>query len=106
MGRGSHQALASDFLECYRFLVDRAVLALINKKQIKQDNFRIDPDTGLSRLDSDGFHVFIHYMEKIFKTKRKLDNTRLPYEVWFDKSVRKFLESARCGLRFRAYRYL
>lgn len=39
--RGSHSALASDLMEPLRALVDTTVLALIRRKEIKPENFRL-----------------------------------------------------------------
>ncbi|MDH2431446.1 CRISPR-associated endonuclease Cas1 [Pokkaliibacter sp. MBI-7] len=42
-GRGKHCALASDMMEPFRILVERAVLALINRREVLPSDFSLTP---------------------------------------------------------------
>ncbi|MDD3051481.1 MAG: CRISPR-associated endonuclease Cas1, partial [Candidatus Cloacimonetes bacterium] len=103
-GRGTHEALASDLLECYRFLIDRIVLSLIHKKQIQLENFNSIPNSSYLKMDSSGFRIFIRYFEKTMKSEVKIKNRFLSYEEWIDSTVLSLKNSLFLSSQFRAYR--
>jgi len=105
-GRGTHEALASDLMECYRFIVDRIVVALIHKKIIKQENFYTIENSSYLKLDSQGFRSFIRYFEKTMKTDLRIKDKVYTYEVWIDKTVLSFKNSLYLGTSFKSYRSL
>jgi CRISPR-associated endonuclease Cas1 len=105
-GRGNHEALASDLVECYRFLIDRIVLALINKKLITQNNFYQVAYSNYLRLDSEGFRAFIRYFENTMKTEIKIKGRTFSYEVWLDKTVLSLKNALLLGTTFKSYRSL
>lgn len=59
-----HAALASDIIESYRHIVERAALTAVNTKQIQLDDFRIE-DNQL-RLSSKARKAYITLLEKRF----------------------------------------
>ncbi|MDP8219759.1 MAG: CRISPR-associated endonuclease Cas1, partial [Candidatus Stygibacter frigidus] len=105
-GRGTHEALASDLVECFRFLVDRMVIALINKKLITLDNFYHNSGSSYLKLDSPGFRAFIRYYENTIKREVKINDRTFSYEVWIDKTVLSLKNSLYLGTNFKAYRSL
>ncbi len=104
--RGTHEALASDFTEIFRYLIDRIVLALIHTKRIKLENFYTIQNSNYLKMDSEGFRAFIRYFEKTMKTEIKIKDRRYSYEIWIDKTVRSFKNSLIFGVPFKAYRSL
>ncbi|WP_257386169.1 CRISPR-associated endonuclease Cas1 [Tahibacter caeni] len=42
--RGTHAALASDFIEPFRFLVERQVLSQLNRREFRPEDFLLRPD--------------------------------------------------------------
>jgi len=105
-GRGTHEALASDLMECNRFIVDRIVLSLIHKKQITEDNFYHIPDSTYLKLDSLGFRTFIRAFEATMKREIRIKNQQFTYEVWIEKLVRSFKNSLTLGVSFKAHRLI
>jgi len=105
-GRGTHEALASDLMECYRFLIDRIVIALIRKKLIKEENFYTIENSDYLKLDSHGFRAFIRYFEKTMKRDLRIKDKVYTYEVWIEKTILSFKNSLYLGTPFRAYRSL
>ncbi len=106
MGRGTHEALASDLMECFRFLIDRIVLSLIHKKQITKSNFYSIDGSSYLKLDSVGFRTFIRAFESTMKREISVKNQSYTYEVWIEKMVRSFKNSLLLGVKFKAYRFL
>ncbi|WP_295387727.1 CRISPR-associated endonuclease Cas1 [uncultured Thiodictyon sp.] len=45
-GHGRHAALASDLMECFRHLVERQALSMINRGELKPTDFLLDPQQG------------------------------------------------------------
>jgi CRISPR-associated protein Cas1 len=55
--RFGHAALASDFVEIYRAVIDHFVIKAINRKEFEKDDFSCD-EGGRYRLSSSGFEKF------------------------------------------------
>jgi len=64
-GRGHHFALASDMMEELRHIIERVVLSLIHKKEIRPEHFKPTQVKGQPsyRLEGEGFRKFIHRYE-------------------------------------------
>ena len=59
-----HAALASDIIESYRHIVERTALTMVNTKQIKLDDFRIEENQ--LRLSNTARKAYITQLEKRF----------------------------------------
>lgn len=64
-----HLALASDLVEEFRHKVDRLVVRLINRREIRAEHFLHGPeaDAGACRLSDDGRRVFILAIDSVFQ---------------------------------------
>jgi group II intron reverse transcriptase/maturase/CRISPR-associated endonuclease Cas1 len=69
-GRGTHAALASDFMEPFRHLVERASLSMLRRKQLSWADFRRKGDGGIEILSA-ARHSFIAELERSFAEPRK-----------------------------------
>lgn len=69
-GRGTHAALASDFMEPFRHLVERASLSMLRRKQLSWADFRRKGDGGIE-IVSAARHSFIAELERSFAEPRK-----------------------------------
>ena len=106
IGRGTHEALASDIVEIFRYLVDRIVLAIIHKKQITNDNFYFTEYSSYMRLDSIGFRTYIRYFEQTMKREMKYKDLIYTYEEWIDKSVVSLRNALILKSKFHTFRSL
>lgn len=57
-GHGRHAALASDLMECFRHLVERQALSMINRGELKPGDFLLDPQQGC-RLSRPALHSYL-----------------------------------------------
>lgn len=66
-----HAALASDIIESYRHLIERAALTSVNNKMIQLEDFRMEDEQ--LRLGSDARKTYLRLLESYFlKTRREL----------------------------------
>jgi CRISPR-associated endonuclease Cas1 len=101
-----HFALASDMIEPYRFLVDRIVLALINKGEMKHDDFTVtDSARGrFCRLECEGFRKFINKFENTMHDRiTGKDGVARTWAEQLDFSCRQLVNSLRLGIPFTPY---
>ncbi len=92
-----HPALVSDLLEEFRApLVDRLVLKVVNRQQVKEQDF-IQEEGGL-RLSKEGLHKFLVAYRDLITRKQKFNNEQLNYLQIIHKQIlqfRQFLEGKR-----------
>lgn len=86
VGRGAHAALASDLIEPLRHLVERIVLSLIHKKEIRPEHFTTSESGhgGECRLTDDGFRTLIHRYEKTMAGSFNHEGENVTYNAYLD----------------------
>lgn len=101
--RGRHMALASDFLENYRFIAENITLNLINLKMVKLDDFEEFEykQNKFTKMSDAGFRKFIHRFEKTM-VRKFIDerNEKTPMEQLLNDNVQKFVRCLHLGLEY------
>jgi len=106
-GRGAHAALASDLVEELRHIVDRVVLALVHKGEVKPDDFEVAQRRGvnISRLKGEGFRKFIGKFEGTMASKASYHGgERLSYNAYLDEIADNLRRALKLGIPYRALR--
>ncbi|WP_460057865.1 CRISPR-associated endonuclease Cas1 [Spirochaeta dissipatitropha] len=85
VSHGAHDALASDIMESFRFIVDELIIELIQTNFIVRSDFDLIPNRnqGLFRLNGDGFRKFLRQFELKMHESRlwEGDITETPLEA-------------------------
>ncbi len=98
--RGKHSALASDMQEPFRMVVERTVLTLINRRQIKPDDFQITPE--FCNMSSEARKTLLTAIMQELTQPRSNHKTRLLDDI-FSQPIR-LNQSIRQQANFRAWR--
>ncbi len=108
VGRGRHMALASDLMEPLRHVIERIVLALIHRKEIRPEHFSTSERYGkaLTRLDGDGFRLFVAAFESTMGTSFKPARSvkALSMNAYLDAMILSFGRHLAYGLPFTPLR--
>lgn len=106
-GRGSHHALASDLMEQFRFLVDAVVWAVVQKRQVKPEDFTLSTDgTGQTLMTSDCRKMFIGEVDRRLLTAfTPSTGHTMTYRAFIDRQAKQFSRFASGAQpRYEAYR--
>lgn len=92
-----HPALVSDLMEEFRApLVDRLVLNVVNRQQVKEEDF--SPEEGVYRLSREGLQKFLEAYRQLILQKQKVKEEQLNYLQIIHQQVlqfRRYLEGKR-----------
>jgi len=106
--RGRHMALASDLVECFRFIAERVMLSLIHLKKLTPDDFV--EVTGIkssyTKLSGEGFKAYLHRFEWMMNQEIKLQDSNKPvkYAQLFDLMINRLIRAMRLGIDFKPIR--
>ncbi len=102
--RGMHQALASDMIEPFRFLIDRIVLSLIHNQQVSEQDFIPCEYSNFKRLASEAMKNYIHRYEFTMRNEVKIGEENLSWALVIDKSAAQLMRCLRLGIDFKPHR--
>lgn len=104
LGRGKHKALASDLVECFRFLAEMITVSSIKLKIISTENFTKQKfgNSEYTRLSADGFKKYIRRFERTMS--QKAPENKLSYSQLINEEVKTLIRSLRLGIEFKPYR--
>lgn len=104
-GRGTHCALASDLMEELRHIVERVVLSLIHREEIKEEDFTTVKVRGVAacRLTGEGFRKFIRRFETTMATKSSYHGgARISLNCYLDEMADGLKRSLRLDIPYKA----
>ncbi len=104
---GAQYALASDVLESFRFLADRAVIAVIRLKLVTASCFENKPASGktITYMNDEGFREFIHRFEWMLNESITLpDLGQRTYVEIIDGACRNLVTCLKLGLPYKHFR--
>ncbi len=106
INRGRHYALASDLMEPMRHIIDRLVLALIHRKEIKKDDFyeRKMYGTKVHYLKNKAFKKVISKYEKTLASTFTYNKKKISYNNYIDRMVEDFVRSIKLNIKFKMLR--
>ncbi len=96
---GQHKTLVSDLMEPFRYLVERAVLTLVNRRQIKPEDFAVT-EQGCQMSSEARKTLLVHLLASL--TRQQGDQPPLAEEI--RKQAWRFALSCRTGQDFAAWR--
>lgn len=79
--RGTHAALASDCIEPFRFLVERAVLSALNRRELKPDDFFVRGD-GACLLTAGARRRFVLRLHERFQQPLRADGAEAAHGLY------------------------
>jgi len=101
--RGRHMALASDFLENFRFIAEKVTLNLINLKMVKLDdfvNFEYK-SKNFTKMTDNGFKKFIHRFEKTMMNEIKNEfDKQITMEQILNENIKKYIRCLHLGIQY------
>lgn len=106
-GRGSHHALASDLMEQFRFLIDAIVWAVVQKRQVKPEDFTLSSDgSGTTLMTVDCRKMFIGEVDRRLLTDFTPSTGHpMTYREFIDRQAKQYARFVSGGLpRYEAYR--
>jgi len=102
--RGMHQALASDMIEPFRFLIDRIVLSLIHNRQVSEQDFIPCEYSSFKRLASEAMKNYIHRYEFTMRNEVIIGEETLSWALVIDRSAAQLMRCLRLGIDFKPHR--
>ena len=86
-----HASLVSDLMEEFRApIVDRLVLNLVNRQQIKETDFDFDEEKKRLRLNKKGLETFVQSYRQVILKKRNFKGEQLNYLQIFERQILQF----------------
>lgn len=66
---GSHATLASDLMEPFRHLIERSVWTVLNRRELREDDFHTDPANGC-RLSPAAKRIYLARLAQVFARRQ------------------------------------
>lgn len=104
VSKGRHYALASDLMEPLRHIIDRIVLSMIHRSEIKKEDFvsKKEDFRTVNYLNHKGFRKFISKFENTmaseFTYKKK---KRISYNQYIEDMVSKYIRCVKLGVPYK-----